>query len=262
MPTDPTSPVKDRPNHSLRDAAPTGGLRPATSRITHASERTKARIAGGLWLIVIVTGAFAFFAQASPMVRGDAAATAANILASETMFRLGFAANLVAGACYLGVTVLLYGLLKRLSPSLSLLAAAFGVAGVAAGGAMSLAELTPLVLLGQAPYLSAFTTPQLQALALAALRLASLGSYIGMALFGFQCGLIGYLIARSVFLPRALGVLLGLGGASYVISSFASFVAPAFGSQLAPFILPIAILGEGSLSLWLLVKGVDVSAGA
>jgi hypothetical protein len=255
MPTDPTFPVTVPPPES------DFGMDSTASRMAGAAEGAKARIAGGLWLIVIVTGAFAFYAQASLMVRGDAAATTANILASETMFRLGFAANLVAGACYLGVTVLLYGMLKRVSPSVSRLAAAFGVAGVAAGAAASLVELTPLVLLGQASYLNAFTAPQLQALSLAALRLASLGSYVGMALFGFQCALLGYLIARSSFLPRALGLLLGLGGASYVISALASFVAPAMGSRFSPFILPIAILGEGSLSLWLLVKGARVSEG-
>ena len=106
-----------------------------TNRITEASPRFKARIAGGLWLMVIVAGMTAFVIRSPLVVSGDAAATATKILASESLFRLGFGADLIAGACYMGVTVLLYRLLKPVSRSLSLLAAFFGLAGVAMEGA-------------------------------------------------------------------------------------------------------------------------------
>jgi hypothetical protein len=192
------------------------------------------------------------------MVAGDAAATAANLLASESAFRLAFTANLVAGACYLGVTVLLYALLKPVSRSLSLLAATFGLAGVAAGAATSLLQLAPLLLLKEAPYLGAFTPDQLQALSLTFIRMAWQGGGIGMMFFGVQCVLIGAMIVRSSFLPRILGVLLGVGGLSYVVSSLANFTAPAFGAQLSPFIVPAALIGEGSLCVWLILKGVNV----
>jgi hypothetical protein len=208
--------------------------------------------------MVIITGAFAFFAMSRLMVDGDAAATAANLLASESAFRLALTANLVAGACYLGVTVLLYALLKPVSRSLSLLAATFGLAGVAAGAAASLLQLAPLLLLKEAPYLGAFTPGQLQALAQTFIRVAWQGGGIGMMFFGVQCALIGALIVRSTFLPSLLGVLLGAGGASYVVSSLVSFTAPALGAQLSPFIVPIALIGEGSLCVWLILKGVNV----
>ena len=94
-------------------------------------------------------------------------------------------------------------------------------------------------------------------MALAALRLYEQAFLIAMVFFGLQCVLVGCLIVRSTFLPRILGVLLALGGLSYVISSLASFLAPAFGARLAPFIVPAAILGEGSLTLWLLLMGVN-----
>src|SRR5713226_9751508 len=226
-------------------------------RIAKSSPRPKARIAGGLWLMVIVSGMTAFVIRSPLIVLGDAAATAAKILASESLFRFGFAADLIAGVCYMGVTVLLYVLLKPVSRSVSLLAAFCGLAGIAIGSATSIANLAPLVLLGGGEYSRAFTTSQLQAMALMSLRLSFQGFILAMVFFGFQCFSIGYLIVRSTFLPRILGVLLAIGGSSYVISSFATFLSPAFGARLAPFIIPAALLGEGSLTPWLLVKGVN-----
>ncbi|HEV8383988.1 MAG TPA: DUF4386 domain-containing protein [Candidatus Acidoferrales bacterium] len=226
-------------------------------RTAESSPRRKARIAGGLWLMVIVAGMSAFVIRSPLIVRGDAAATASNILASESLFRLAFAADLIAGVCYLGVTVLLYVLLKPVSRSVSLLAAFFGLAGVAIGSATSLTQLASLVLLGGGQYASAFTTSQLQAMAQASLRLYAQGFNMAMVFFGFQCLLIGCLIARSTFLPRILGVLLAIGGSSYIISSFATFLSPAIGARLTPLIVPAALVGEGSLTLWLLVKGVN-----
>jgi hypothetical protein len=229
-----------------------------TKHFREESPRLKAGIAGGLWLLCIVTGVVSFIAGSSLMVRNDAVATAANILANESLFRLGFAAELISGASYIGVTVFLYYVLKPVSKSLSLLAAFFGLGGVAIGGGAFLSRLAPLVLLRGDTYLSAFTTSQLQVLALASLKLYVLGFSIGMVFFGFQCILIGCLVARSMFLPRVLGVLLSLGGLSYVIVSFTNFLLPLLGTRLTPFIMPLALIGEGSLTVWLIVKGVNV----
>jgi hypothetical protein len=226
-------------------------------RNAKASARVKARIAGGLWLIVMATGGFAAFVSSTLIVR-DPATTATNIVGSERLFRLGFAANLAATVCYIGVTVILYDLLKAMSRTVSLLAAFLGLAGSAAGAASSLALLVPLILLGKAQYLSGFTHDQLKSLAFASLSLNEQGFNVSMLFFGFQCVAVGYLIVRSTFLPRVLGALLAIGGSTYVISSFANFVAPAWGSRLSPFIIPAAVLGEGSLCLWLLVMGVNL----
>ena len=157
-----------------------------TERIAEASPRLKARIAGGLWLMVIIASLSAFLIRSPLIVRGDAAATATNILASESLFRLGFAADLVAGVCYMGVTVLLYGLLKPVSSSVSLLAAFFGLAGVAIRSATSLNDLATLGLLGSGQYSSAFATSQLQALALMSLRLSAQGFNLAMVFFGLR----------------------------------------------------------------------------
>ena len=217
----------------------------------------KDRIAGILWLIVIVAGGWSFIVPFRLIVRGDAAATAAHILASEPSYRLAFAANLVAGACYMGVTVILYDLLKPVNRTVSTLAAFFGVAGIAGGAAASVTHFAPLVLLGPARYASAFTADQLQALAYMSLRLQSEVSNTAMVFFGLQCLSVGYLIVVSTILPRTLGVLLALGGLSYVTASFATFLSPGLGSLVGPYILPAGLLGEGSLSVWLIVKGVS-----
>jgi uncharacterized protein DUF4386 len=229
-----------------------------TDLIRETSARSEARIAGALWLAVIVTGMAAFLIRASLMVRGDAAATAANVLAAESSFRLAFASDLVAGACYTGVTVILYRLLRPVGPTVALLAAAFGIAGVTVGAAISLNQLAPLVQLRGGQSLSAFGTAQLQAQALISLRLYEQGFNVSMVFFGLQCVSMGCLIARSTFLPRILGWLLAIGGSSYVLSSFATFLSPPFGAHLSPWIIPTGLVGEGSLCFWLLFKGVNL----
>src|SRR5437016_5788895 len=229
-----------------------------TERIGEASPLLIARVAGGLWLLCIVAGIGGFIAGSLLIVANDAAATARNILANESLFRLGFAFDLISGASYLGATVFLYYVMNPVSRSLSLLAAFFGLAGVAIGGVAWVSRLALLLLLHGDQYLSAFTTSQLQAMALTALKLQLQVFSIGMVFFGVQCISIGYLVARSMFLPRILGILLSIGGTSYVIASFASFLIPSFGAHLISFVLPVALIGEGSLTVWLLVKGVNV----
>jgi len=228
-----------------------------TKSILEVSPRAQARAAGGLWWLCIVAGIVGFVAGAPLIVTNDAAATAANILANESLFRLGFAANLISGLSYVGVTVFMYYVLKPVSRTLSLLAAFFGLAGVAIGGVAWVSNLVPLSLLHGDQYLSAFTKSQLQAMALVALKVQTHVFFIGMVFFGIQCILMGCLVARSTFLPRILGVLLAIGGTSYVIASFANFLLPLFGARLIPFIMPVALIGEGSLTLWLLMKGVN-----
>jgi hypothetical protein len=229
-----------------------------TPRFREESAALHARLAGGLWWLCILAGVVGFIAGGPLIVAHDAAATAAKILANESLFRLGFAAELISGLSYVGVTLFLYYVLKPVSRSLSLLAAFFGLAGVAIGGLAWVSHLVPLVLLHGDQYLSAFTSSQLQAMSMVALKLQMQAFSIGMVFFGIQCILIGYLVARSTFLPRILGILLGLGGTCYLIASFANFLLPLIGTRLTPFVFPVAFIGEGSLGLWLLVKGVNV----
>jgi hypothetical protein len=229
-----------------------------TVRFRKESPVRQARIAGACWLLCILAGVASFIAAGPLIVANDAAATAANILAHESLYRLGFAFDLISGGSYLVTTVFLYWVLKPVSRSLSMLAAFFGLAGVAIGGVAWVSRLGLLVLLHGDQYLSAFTTSQLQAMSMIALKLQLPVFSIGMVFFGIQCISIGYLVARSTFLPRILGILLGVGGTSYLIASFASFLIPSFGPHLIQFVFPVALIGEGSLTVWLLVKGVNI----
>ena len=220
--------------------------------IGEASPHRKARIAGVFYLLEMLTGAFAIiFVGGRLFVFGDAAATATNILAHESLFQLGFAANLIQFACYVAVTGLFYDLFKPVNKSLSLLAAFFSLVGCAIGAVSCLFEFAPLTVLGGAQYLNVFTLEQLQALSLMFLKLYGQLFNVSFVFFGFYCLLIGYLIFRSTFLPRILGVLMAIAGLGWL-----TFLSPALTHALSPYILA-AGLGEVLLTLWLLVAGVN-----
>jgi hypothetical protein len=220
-------------------------------RIVEASPRSLARIAGVFYLLEMLTGGLAVFVVRRLVASGDAAVTATNILAHEPLFRLSFAANLLQFACYIAVTGLLYRLFKPVSRSLSLLAAFFSLVGCAIGAVSCFFQLAPLTILGGAQYLSVFKVEQVQALALMFFKLYVQCFNISFVFFGFYCLLIGYLIFRSSFLPRILGAGMAIAGLGWL-----TFLSPALARDLSPYILA-AGLGEVSLTLWLLIFGVN-----
>jgi hypothetical protein len=229
--------------------------------IAEASPRFKARMAGFLYLLIIVGALFAPFAVApSGMMRGDAALpTVAQILASKPLYVFGGAAQLVLGACDIGVALIFYGLLKPVSRELALLAAFFRLVFVAIANVNVLNHFAPLLLLSGAEYLSAFKPDQLQALALVFIRLRTIGLDIALVFFGFHCVVLGYLLFRSTFFPRIVGLLLAIGGVGYMVNIFANVIPPAIGAHLFPYIMLPAGIAEISLTLWLIIVGVNAS---
>lgn len=225
-----------------------------TTRIAVVSPRLRARIAGVVYLICGMTYSFARNdVRGKLVVEGDAAASAHNILAHESLYRLGFAAEIVSAVCYVAVALLLYEMFRPVNRSVSLLAAFFSLAGCTVGAASSLLHLAPLVVLRGEHHLSAFKGEQLQALALMLLELRAQASSIYMVFFGFYCLLIGYLIFKSTFLPRILGVFMAISGLAYQI-----FLSPPLARELFFSVVgPAGALGELSLILWLLVFGVN-----
>src|SRR5712692_6090838 len=224
-----------------------------TERIAETSPRLKARITGVLYLVTMLTGIFAQgFVSERLVADGDAAATAANILAHRGLFQLGFAVYLVEMACQIAMTALFYDLLKPAGRSVSLLAAFLGLTGCIIKTLSRLFFIAPLFILGGAHYLSAFSAEQLQALALLFLKVNDHGAAIALVFFGFYALLTGYLIIRSTFLPRILGVLSILGGLGWL-----SFLYLPLGYGLFPYIAAVGVLGAGALILWLLVFGVN-----
>jgi len=216
-----------------------------------------ARVTGALWLVCIATSMFGFAMDAGIVVRNAPAATVANLVAHESRFRLGIAAEVISGLSYLGVTALLYRLLKPVDSSVSTAAAFFGVAGVAVGGIAFIGKLAAVVLATGNAALTAIPVAQIAALALFALKLRDQVFSIGMIFFGVQCVLAGLLIARSALMPATIGWLLAVGGASYEIFAFASVLQPRVGARLMILVMPLSLVGEGLTTVWLLVKGIN-----
>jgi hypothetical protein len=224
-----------------------------TQSVPKASPRLIARIAGALYLLTILTGMFsAGFATAKLVVNGDAAATANNILAHRGLFQLAFAVYLIEMACQVALTALFYALLKPAGRSVSLVAAFLGLTGCVIKTFTRVFFIAPLFILGGAHYLSVFSAEQLQALALLFLKVNDRGAGIALVFFGFYAILTGYLIIKSSFLPRVLGVISVVGGFGWL-----TFLYPPLGSRLFPFIAIFALLGAALLIVWLLVKGVN-----
>jgi hypothetical protein len=229
--------------------------------IAEVTPRLRARLAGALYLVSVASGLFAeMFVRAKLVVYSDPAATADNILASQELFRMGFFADVTAMMTGVFSAVLTYLLLKPVGPTLALAAFACDVISNTVSIGASILLFAPLVILPGGHGMSVFTPDQLQALALLSIRLYELAYSVNLAVFSCSCLLTGYLIFRSTFLPRILGVLLAIAGICYLTNSVVNFMPPAFGQFLFPWILLPCLLAEGVLALWLCIAGVDSAA--
>jgi hypothetical protein len=166
---------------------------------------------------------------------------------------LGFVLSLIGVAFHIAWALLMYELLNPVNRSLSRLAAFVILVGCAIQALTSLLYLAPLIILQGGSSLSAFAPEQLQALALVFLRLNDYAFQIYLVFFGVWCLLIGYLIFRSTFLPRILGVLLAISGLGWV-----TYLYPPLAHRVYPIIAAASALGEIPLELWLIVMGVNV----
>jgi len=227
----------------------------------HDSPQRLARVGGALYLFIIVAALFGeTVARGRLIVSGDAAATARNIVASETLFRAGLAGEMLTCAADVALAMILYVLLRPVGRSVALLGAFFRLTFVAIYGVAKLFEVAALVVLGNPEALSAFEPPQLHALAYAALKVHSYGYGVSLLFFGCCCLCFGDLIRRSRYLPSVLGTLLALAGLAYVVFSLAQMLAPAFAAAwLFPWLMLPGFFAELGLALWLLVKGVEAA---
>jgi hypothetical protein len=224
--------------------------------LTGTSPRSLARMAGGLYLLNILAGAFAIgVVPAALVVSGDVAASLHNIQANELLYRVGLAAHMIPIVCNVALVVILYDLFKIVDRRIALMMVFYSLVGTAVESANLLNQFTPLVLLDRA---QALGTDRLQDLAYAPLGLVSIGYDIQQVVYAFYLLAAGYLVFKSTFVPRVIGVLLAIGAVAYLIYSFASLLAPAFSAQLVPYIQLPSLIGEASLSLSLLAVGVNV----
>jgi hypothetical protein len=219
-----------------------------------------ARTAGALYLVIIIIGLLGeAVIRNSLVVPGDATATAERILASEFLWRLGVAGQLVLLICALAMTFTWYLLLRPVNRNLTVLAVLFAVVSLAVEtvGMLSLqGALAPL----SSAALKAVDPQQLYALAY--LSVIAHADAFGAALifFGIECLVVGYLVRKSGYFPKAIGTLMQIAGVCYLINSFSMVLFPSVAKLLFPAILLPALVGESAFCLWLLIKGVDLPA--
>jgi hypothetical protein len=231
----------------------------ANQTVEHFPQRY-ARIGGALYLAIIVLGAFAEgFVADKLIVSGDAAKTAQNILASPELWRLSVAGDLIVVLCAVPLLWIEYLLLRPVSKQLVLLAVLFNLVSLAVEAVSKLFLLAVMPTLASADYLKVFEPQQLQVLANLALRSHDIAFNIALIFFGLTCLVNGYLIFRSGYFPRFVGVLMQIAGLSYLTACFAALFAPTFADLITPAILIPPLIGETSFCLWLLVKGVNIA---
>jgi Domain of unknown function (DUF4386) len=211
------------------------------------------RITGGVYLLYFIAGV-PLLLRSSLVVPTDAAATAAKITASETLYRVTIVTDLVSYSVYLGLAYLFYLLLRHVSRPWALMGTLFTVAGCIVLITATAALTAPLALL-TGNELDAIGLPERQGLALLAIKIYSQAFIIGLFLFGVQWLIMGPLFVRSRIIPRPMGYLLTLGGVAWVSFAVSSLIAPPIGRAIQPVVLAIGSLAEIALALWLLFRG-------
>ena len=225
------------------------------------SPRTLGRLAGVLYLIVAISGGFAqMFVRAGTIVPGDAAATAANIRGSEEMFRLGLAADVVNVVAFIGVAILLYAVLSPVHRKLSAAFVIFVAMSATIMGLDLVNQAGALMLATDPSFTSSLGAGAADSLAALFLDLHGIGYLVAEVFFGLWLLPLGYVAYRSGYFPRALGIGLMIGAASYAISFALSITAPGFHSDASTLVAMPAALAELSFMAWLLVRGADVPA--
>ena len=226
------------------------------NRIADISVRKAAKVAGFALLIMLIPAIFAnFFVFPSLIVPGDATTTANNIMASEGLLRAGIGSWLIVITLDVVTAWALYVLLKQANKSLSLLAAWFRLMHAAIFGITLLNLVFVSVLLSGADYLTVFETGQLHALVSLFLNGYNYGFNIGIFFFSFHLGILGYLVFKSGYIPRILGVFLIISSFAYLIINAGEILLPAYPETIALVLGVPAFIGEFLLTLWLLFKG-------
>ena len=218
-----------------------------------ASSPPSPRTIGWIWILYFLTGIIGTLATKGIIVSTDAAATANNIVAHASLYRVGFAVDFFANLIYIALTALLFGFFRRVNPTLALLAAFFSLAGCTVQIMGELLRLAPTLFLANPQLSSAFGAQQLQAAVLLSVTLYRNVFYIAFVLFACFELVTGYLILKSTFLPRWIGwwwIAGGTGGLFFLWAPLATSIWP---------LLLAAGAGEFALPVWLLVKGGDNS---
>jgi hypothetical protein len=225
-----------------------------------SSAKNPGRFAGLLYLLTSIVGFFAMaYVPSKLIVHGNAAATANNIAASETLFRLGVTGELIGMAGFIFVALALYDLLKGVNRRHASLMVILIVVSVPIAFLNELNSIAALVLVRGADFLSIFEKPQRDALAMLFLKLHGQGFVVAEIFWGLWLFPLGLLVYRSRFLPRFLGVWLALAGLAWVILSLTGVLLPQYQDKVDTYSQP-AFFGELAFMFWLLIKGAKPPA--
>jgi hypothetical protein len=218
--------------------------------------QTYGRVAAVLFVLTIVGGGFGeMYVPMRLIVNGDAAATAKNLAGSEALFRIGFAAYLLEAIADVLLGWLFYVLLRPAGKDLALLSAFFGIISTTLYAVAELFFFVAPVFLRNAPYLRTFSPDQRNVLAYLSLRVFGIGSGAFMLFYGIAWVIRAWLMFRSGYFPRLLAILLGIGGSGFILRNLAVVLKPAYATDVV--LVPLAV-GIVCLTIWLLVKGIDV----
>ncbi len=219
------------------------------------SLQRQARIAGVLYLLLTVTGVFSLMiVPAKLFVRDNAAATASNILAHESLFRVDLAVSVVANVIFVFLALALYRLFEGVDSRHAVVMLVLVLVHVPQSFVSELTHLAALVLLRGADFLAVFDQAHREALAMLFLRLDSQGTLVSETFWGLWLFPLGVLVWRSGFLPRVLGGWLIVNGVAYLADSFTGLLAPEHLELVSKVTFPI-LFGEAAFMLWLLIVG-------
>jgi hypothetical protein len=227
-----------------------------------SSTRNPGRFAGLLYVLFSIPGFFAMiYVPSKLIVHGNATATANNIAASETLFRLGIVAQLICQAGFILVALALYDLFQGVNRRHASLWVILVVVAIPIAFLNELNSITALLLVRGADFLSIFEKPQRDALAMLFLSLHNAGLGVVEMLWGLAFFPLGLLVYRSRFLPRFLGVWLAIDGFAYLIMSLTSILLPQYSEKVFIISQP-ALFGEVAFMSWLVIKGAGPLAGS
>jgi hypothetical protein len=209
------------------------------------------RACGLMYLAIIALGLFG-----EVVVRGGlASATAAALAANETLWRTGIVTDLLMHVLDVPLIVLFYLLLRPVDAALALLSTVFNIVQTAVLALNKLSLVVPLLVATR----SSLPAPVADEVARLGVTVHAYGFAIGLVFFGMTCLVRGHLLRRSRLLPQAIGVLLMVAGACYLLNSAALLLAPALARLLFPWVMLPVLVAELALAAWLLVKGIDLA---
>lgn len=230
-----------------------------TNHSVNSSPQLYARIGGALYIVIIILGTFGeAFVRGRIIVSGNPVATVANLMSMESLWRVGIASEFLALLCTTALAMIYFFLLNPVGKELNLLATLFRMVSVVVQSVAVLNLAAALFPLGSAAALKAFTPEQISVLISLAIKSHNSGFNLALLFTGCTFLFHGYLIYKSGYLPKALGVLIQIAGLGYLTNCLALILVPAISSQVFLVVIPPVLIGEVSLSLWLLLKGVNI----